>query len=457
MQLQSPLFRIPRELRDQIYGHYLICETGLEYDFSKNKLTRMDGEDIDLSLTYTCREAAAELHGLALRLNKITFRTACPGSSRFNRGKFDVGMRILNSKKEHLLDEIAQSCLTDEMEKKITLVYPQFAPIVRKWRLGGRIGQTLRGDFTFREPPSVYRDFVHFTLKILENSPHFSMPSHLLSLPHLKPWQYPDDEALEEILSITFAREARPNVHNISWPVYWDGRGVIVSAAACAIQFLSSLPRSIRSELRRIDLIEDRKSVSYPECHARGLIPFCQENEKLRIHSRVDVWWNLLWEHHWGKVKVHSRDISRTLAKWMGETMALPLLGMPSEAFMMTFECDSAPEKATEVFDVLQRDAAWQVALDLSYERQHLPTPSWDDRRRTTGHISDDFPQILKNIVNNDSFIRCDFFPGDPHDPELIVNQHMGKSLDEWEELWRFHTPLKISMPSNRPSWCPAR
>jgi hypothetical protein len=65
MQLQSHLFRLPRELRDLIYDHYLFNETGLKHDFIKNKLTLADGEHIDQSLAYTCRMAAAELQGLA--------------------------------------------------------------------------------------------------------------------------------------------------------------------------------------------------------------------------------------------------------------------------------------------------------------------------------------------------------------------------------------------------------
>jgi hypothetical protein len=57
----------------------------------------------------------------------------------------------------------------------------------------------------------------------------------------------------------------------------------------------------------------------------------------------------------------------------MVEALALPVLGMPSDAFKMTFTHESIPEKTSEVFNILQRDAAWQTALDLSYTRQILP------------------------------------------------------------------------------------
>jgi len=298
MQLQSPLFRLPRELRDQIYGYYLLCDTGLKYDFDKNKLTRADGEHIDLSLTYACRQAAAELHGLALRLNKITFRTVSPGASRYNVGMFDMALGKLHMKKNYLLDQIAQSYLTDESEGLICAVYPQFAPLLQTWRLEGPLLQTwilgpmmlgTYSDHSYGEPPSVYRDFVNFALHVLEDIPHSSKSSDLSILPHLEPWQHPDDEALEELLGIAYARDSRTRL--APGQVV---RRATVSAASCAIRFLKALPTSIRSELRQVDLIEDRESVAYPECHVRGLIPFCQENEKLRIHRRVDLLWNVL-------------------------------------------------------------------------------------------------------------------------------------------------------------------
>ena len=309
MQLQSPLFRLPRELRDQIYGHYLYCESGLEYDFDKNKLTWANGEHIDLSLTYACRQAAAELHGLTLRLNTVTFRSTSPGASRYNIGMFDMALHKLHTAKNCFLVQIAQSCLTDESERLICLVYPQFAPLLRTWRLEGPITSWIYSDHTYGEPPSVYRDFVNFAWHVLKDSPHFSMSSDLLDLPHLEPWQHPGDEALEEVLGIAYARDSRPRL------APERVRRAAVSAAGCAIRFMKSLPTSTRSELRQVDLIENRESMSHPERHVRGLIPYCQENEKLRIHRRVDLLWNVLWCLHWGRWPLRSETVLPIVAK----------------------------------------------------------------------------------------------------------------------------------------------
>ena len=448
MQLQSPLFRLPRELRDQIYGHYLLCDTGLEYNFDKNKLTRADGEHIDLSLTYVCRQAAAELHGLALRLNTVTFRTARPSESSNNLGLFCAALRKLHRNKNRLLDEIARSGLTDKSEAFISLVYPQFAPLLRAWRNDGPIMPVFHTNYGHGEPPSVYRDFVNFALHVLKDSPHSSKSSGLPRLPHLEPWQYPDDEVLGEIVSIVFAGDS-------SVCIMGPDR-CLVSAASCAIRFLKSLPTSIRSELRQVDLIEDRESVAYPECHVRGLIPFCQKNEKLRIHRRVDLWWNLLWGFHGGIHMMCSSAVVNTVAEWMVEAMALPLLGMPSRAFKITFEdSESAPDQVCWIFDVLQRHVAWQVALDLSFERQGLPTPTWNDRRLCAGADYDALPQILQNISSHDSFIHYDALLRSTYDPARIIDQFEGESVTEWQEYRRKHyAPSFIGFPKNKPLWC---
>ncbi|KAI1155177.1 hypothetical protein F4825DRAFT_447724 [Nemania diffusa] len=73
----SPLLRLPRELRDIIYGFYLAVYGGYVYDFRAGKLRGADAPDrpIDLALTFTCRQIAAEMRGVALGANTIHFRT----------------------------------------------------------------------------------------------------------------------------------------------------------------------------------------------------------------------------------------------------------------------------------------------------------------------------------------------------------------------------------------------
>lgn len=235
-----------------------------------------------------------------------------------------------------------------------------------------------------------------------------------------------------------------------------------LSAAACAIRFLSSLRVETREQVRKIELIEDRESISFPECHGRGLIPFCCAHPHLRVHRRVSLWRNVfpvttvlryqLGGRHLEDDRLSSSYVSRAVAKWMAEASMLPSIGMPEGSFKLTFECDSAPAETTQVFNILQRDAAWQTALVLSYKRHLLPQPTWHQRRLRNGYVYETFPELLEQVTNGDHpFIYCDFQPGTVCDPEEIIRERRGDSLEQWHAGWLDHTPREFQTPSNMP------
>ena len=79
-QPQSPFFRLPREIRDLIYKHYVFRPDSYCYDPQSRKMHEIHptlrsvwSRPISMSLMLTCRAAAAEMKGLAFRLNVITF------------------------------------------------------------------------------------------------------------------------------------------------------------------------------------------------------------------------------------------------------------------------------------------------------------------------------------------------------------------------------------------------
>jgi hypothetical protein len=74
-QHDSFLFRIPRELRDEIYHYYVNEDDGYHENSASGKLRLANGGSIDLSMQYTCKRVAAEVDGLALEVNTITFHT----------------------------------------------------------------------------------------------------------------------------------------------------------------------------------------------------------------------------------------------------------------------------------------------------------------------------------------------------------------------------------------------
>ena len=73
-QHQSPLFRLPRELRDEIYDYYT-HEDGYIFEPSTQKLRLPTGNPIELALSYTCKRVTKEMNGMALRKNSVEFRT----------------------------------------------------------------------------------------------------------------------------------------------------------------------------------------------------------------------------------------------------------------------------------------------------------------------------------------------------------------------------------------------
>ena len=87
-QNESLLFRLPRELRDEIYHYYVLEEDGYHHDATSDKLRQASGRPINLSLQYTCKKTATEMEGLALQVNRVTFRTKLdvpePGSEFSN-------------------------------------------------------------------------------------------------------------------------------------------------------------------------------------------------------------------------------------------------------------------------------------------------------------------------------------------------------------------------------------
>jgi hypothetical protein len=74
-QHDSLLFRIPCELRDEIYHYCVLEEDGYHHESTSEKLRLANRDPINLALQYTCKKAFEEIAGLALKTNTITFRT----------------------------------------------------------------------------------------------------------------------------------------------------------------------------------------------------------------------------------------------------------------------------------------------------------------------------------------------------------------------------------------------
>jgi hypothetical protein len=101
-QHDSLLFRIPCELRDEIYHYCVLEEDGYHHESTSEKLRLANRDPINLALQYTCKKAFEEIAGLALKTNTITFRTMLdvPEPGRTSR-KPRVGIMSYAKEKDH--------------------------------------------------------------------------------------------------------------------------------------------------------------------------------------------------------------------------------------------------------------------------------------------------------------------------------------------------------------------
>ncbi|KAJ0335183.1 hypothetical protein COL922a_009595 [Colletotrichum nupharicola] len=141
---------------------------------------------------------------------------------------------------------------------------------------------------------------------------------------------------------------------------------------------------------------------------------------------------------------VWANSVSRPVALWILEALQLEPAGMPPGAFTFTFEGD---QKCSEIFrTVVQRDAAWQAEVDLSLERQILPSLSWVTRRLdgwahigslSKWRVLEGFPQAVQDIVAGKSIVKCNFDVGEAWDVEKLVEERKDWTMSDWKERWR--------------------
>ncbi|KAH0428495.1 hypothetical protein CcaCcLH18_08957 [Colletotrichum camelliae] len=508
------IFDIPREVRDLIYLQCVLSDGGYILDFDSNKLKRADGERIDLSFMLTCKKIANETRGLALSSNVLNFVAVCPSDQdhRSVAGRFGLALRKLDHTRSSKLNQIYPDMLSvpDDIWKEISEIEPRLAPYVdflrrrpNGWRMMALPDGTQRPmpsiierpeigcPGTCGETPSVFRRFVRSALGILLANKHrfgpeeFSrfekevFPWHearIEGIVGVNPdaWEIPAskdlDRYLDEMGSVTAADIKKQwNTPNRGF----DERLVKhhYSAAATAIRFLCSLHRDSRLSIRNIILNEDRAAVAFPEAHGLGLIPYCQENQRLRVERRVSMWRTVFQTQVDGH-STHARPydfndglwadfISRPVAVWILEALELEPAGMPAGSFTLTLEGD---QECSDIFrNIVQRDAAWQAAVDLSLERQILPPLSWVTRRLdgwaysevddNKWHILEGFPQAVHDIVAGKSIVKCNFDVGEAWDVEKLVEERKNWTMSEWKKRWTRDYDLRFDPDPPSPKY----
>jgi hypothetical protein len=300
MPSQPAFLGLPRELRDEMYDHYFRVEDGYSFNPRSGKLTSFDGQPLNLSLRFVCRRIAAETYDLALKRNAIHFYTGPYGATRERAGHFDTLMRMISS---HQKDELygtaaAFGCFDQQVHHFVSQHFPQYSHTVPNNTLRHISGIILHNIITIGNAPSEDRHFIGSVLDMISTRFSFEKDASLdpkfpnIIACHFDPWAIP---SVDDIATLKHKVPSWPiNANRIDPSTYWNNLEYRFSAAAAAIHFLQNTVESVRTRIRKIIFHEDHIAVAWPECHAQGLIPFCQQSPGLKIERRVNLWRNAL-------------------------------------------------------------------------------------------------------------------------------------------------------------------
>jgi hypothetical protein len=279
MQPTLTFHDLPAEIRVAIYKLCFTVDGGYRYDHESTKLTKANGEAINLSLLLASRLVAREATPIPLQVNALHFST---GSSRFENtyaGYHDVNM---HSKAEFLfeLNDWLWLAETPEMYDRVVQKYPQFSVALDASRSRRRpgihdrhppyYGREDSGAWTsnflprgsWGEAPSLWREASQFAWKTAacidrdrtsraavnflyyEANGTWHDPLRPIMVEH-KPWDIPTLEEAESIRDcvkyVRMKHYKRKRSHKYRW-----------SAASLAIRFLKSLPRDLRLDRKHV-------------------------------------------------------------------------------------------------------------------------------------------------------------------------------------------------------------
>ncbi|KAI1370197.1 hypothetical protein F4677DRAFT_451636 [Hypoxylon crocopeplum] len=466
---------LPRELRDKIYHQY-VSVGGYTHNFDKQQLRTANDEPINLDFMYTCRQVAHEMKGVAFKTNVITFFTTRPENTRQHAQTHASVSAYVHDLKCKVF-RIVNLSFTKEHKSQVSRLYPSFMfafdDNAQLWNCS-HLGDS----------PAVFHDALDYSLSLVLNHLRFpevveqaGLRSDVIAIINTvlylqwKPWSISTKEDIDSINFISGFPENGWDLDKIDIARY------CFSATAACISFLESIPLSTRSQIRNIIIDEDYAALGNPACHARGLIPYCQQNRHLRIERRVNLWRNVFMysiletkerltdfeEFHGlrseGAARL-SRYMTLAVADWTIEALGLVPAGMPPESFSLVFDGEPSTIRASEIFkDVIHRDVTWQVALEKAIALGYLKEPATWDRRHSIYeyYLRKKFPKALRDIIDGTSIVKCNFDPGEMSsqlDIEELVKEHHAWTWDEWEGQNKWNRePVNLETGPLLPGW----
>lgn len=236
-------FKLPAELREQVYGHYFITGKGYEYDPAANKLRITDRNrleenisPIDLSLLHVCRAIYREAKDVPLRVNPVHFFTTSlrdePASKLALR--FERAINQRNDIRAWLLNRCRlciSKAIMDETKKAF-------------------LKSSLLLDYLVREPPS--------NLRVLQSAQEWGhvSPTHHECIMHLLERMY--DE---------------PRFQDLAQQALIDGNGTSNPSAILVRNIIFPMTRL---ESWHIPEMQELLEVEHEQVQKRSMTPRCR-------------------------------------------------------------------------------------------------------------------------------------------------------------------------------------
>jgi len=441
----SPFFRLPLELREEVYFHYVFDPSGYHYDASSQKMRDAAGLPIDLALQYACKAIAKEMHGLALEHNTITFTT-------FEDKRADHLDQLLHWQEHEFWDILrrAPKCFTYDILQQLRRLHPDNYTVKYILNASPERRKHLVQDFLpwgAGQPSSmtrrVWHDLVRLTIRApnfrFENGKKLSAPKRALIEWQPRLWLLPSHSELDSLSRTFFGLRAFSNARRFIRFHF--------SATTAAVTFLQSIGKSAQSHLRSIVINENRASVAHPESHAQGLIPYCRENPKLRVDHRASIWRTLLVHYSmlhnfYSPRYTHLRSnlmawsATSWVITWIGEALLLKATSMPKSSYTLNLEGSS--DLTQQIWDHLKRAAAAQEASWEMVRRgdMQLSNELFVNLGRPYLHIAAELPRAVREMIVGTSCVRLDAFKGELWDVDEVIATETRIRVKDWGQFF---------------------
>ena len=219
------------------------------------------------------------------------------------------------------------------------------------------------------------------------------------------------------------------------------------SAAAFAIRYLESISPTVRKSICKIELFEQHKAVALPECHARGLIVYSNENPNLRITRIASLWTSAMLSPYENPRHVHAWEYSAGQAvndatDWISEATALRTLGMPDQCFTLLLDGSLLPEQSSKLFQALTDFCTVHTAMDIRFADSLQSIKRWIERRKGPEYVEtlfsyhDGLLEMLQSIKAGNSVVRCNFQINAEFDTKKILEERADWTWSQWRTEW---------------------